>query len=211
MLKWLKKNKDAIVIALVAGIVLEIVKGNSLNILDSLLSLGGPIAGFVVDKIYFLSARYSVASMSYVLVDLFITTICSICMSVAIVHIFMDRHKKKEQLDDPTVVECVALDSHGNVLSEHKEGFFRINRLRLFIIFWGLILFMMNMFFYAIPGKNYSLFERNMIAIHPYIEEMEYNQLFSKWVMMKNEADFSVIKQRIEVVKKNNNLGEYKF
>ena len=211
MLKWLKKNRDAIVVAVVTGIALKIVDGNSLNIMDSLLALGGPIVGFIVDKIYLLSAKYSVASMSYVLLDLVITMVCALAIGMAIVTFFMDWREKKDQTNIPTVVECKWGDFQEKALSKEKDGFLRLNILRIILVFLGLLLFTMNMVVYGIPGKNYSLFERNMIAIHPYIEEVEYNQLFSKWVMMKGEADFSVIKQRIETVKKENNLGEYKF
>ena len=52
----------------------------------------------------------------------------------------------------------------------------------------------------------YSKFEKNLIAIRPYIEEQEYNLLKSKWVLMKGKNDYLIIDETITNIKKKNNL-----
>lgn len=211
MLKWLKKNRDAIVITVVAAIALEIVKSYSLNIIDSILALGVPVVGFVVDKIYVLSAEYSVASMSRMPSDLIITLMCSVLFGWALGLFYIDWHGKKYIPEDFEYVVVESQENASGNSSKKKVGLSRRRKFRIMLVICGLIIYIVYMVGFFIPGENYSLFERNMTAIHPYIEETEYNQLFSKWVMMRGEADFSLIKKRIEAVKKDNNLGEYKF
>ncbi|OWV16869.1 hypothetical protein B7990_11325 [Fibrobacter sp. UWB4] len=192
MVEFFKKYSKDIRIGLVVAIIMLVLTKLGGYLLELVMlaipKIGIPIFDFFVNLIYKSAASYSSSSMIWFFTAIFFSVFFLVAFYIA-----MRPFKKDvgEQLYE-SVVPC-------------KESNSRKNKVVLLmsISFFD---FLLGLFIFVIPGMYYSKFEKNLIAIRPYIEEQEYNLLKSKWVLMKGKNDYLIIDETITNIKKKNNL-----
>lgn len=199
MIKWIVKNKDAIIITVLIGILLEIGKHFYSNLINFFSNIGISFVDSAVDWFYGIVAKYTPWSYSYGFIQFVSVMMLSFSLGFVIAPKFAERKKNKVMAkfegEDREKKEKLSLELKSSA-----------RKIKITLIVMSSILFVATHIFYVIPGMYFSVFDRSMTIIRPYIDENEYNSLKSKWFLMKSKSDYDSIDQRILEIRKRNNL-----
>lgn len=194
MTKWIIKNKDPILVTVIFGIFLEISRYLFPYFVDFFSGIGISFIDKIIDLFYRTVSSYSPLAYSYSVVQFFALALLSLSIGFCLGPILARRKDSMRLAKGMSQEEFVA-----NIKSS-------IRKMKVVIIISSTVVFLFVHFFLVIPGMYYSKFDRAMTIVRPYVEDVEYNSLKSKWFLMKSKADYDYIDQRLLEIKEKNGL-----
>lgn len=199
MAKWIKKNKDGIIVTLVFGALLEAGSCFFPDIVDILSSIGISFIDVTIDLFYRVVSCYSPLSQSYLPIQFFSMVLLSLTVGFTAA---TKMSKKKENRGK----EKVAAEQNTPDKKADDNIEVKISKVQISSILVCFLFFLTAHITSVIPGMYYSTFDRDMTIIRPYIEEHEYYSLKSKWFLMKSKDEYDYIEKRINEVQEINGL-----
>lgn len=228
MKDWLIKHKNEIIVGVICSIIVTILLKAS-AILTLFISSASPsILGVLVDCIFRVAANQRVISLSLIILSFDIFSFLGIVCSYIL--------KEKRHISDvetnnemirlgclthyATIEKGLITDSSKpqeltdaeyklQLLTKRKQQKLSVKGLKVLIIFFsfGVIIITLSYLTYiSYPISLFHDYQIDIIQISPYISEQDVKILNSRWVSMDGKADYDVIYEKINQIKKENNL-----
>lgn len=182
--QWTNKNKNSLFVGVVGSLIWQILVFTSGYIPQA----GINVIRTLENMIYFNSSAISSASMINLLFSMILG-----------VFLFGGTYRIIDFIVDKILNKLKKKQSNNTDIS--KIGKKILNNLQISFMLLFLLLGL-NMISFNLKIK----YDLDMISIKPYISEMEFNKLNSKWIQMKEKNDYREIYKVIKRIQEENQL-----